>query len=102
MEYSDRKEQTFRMKNFNITELTRISHVDIAKKHIGQVCKANSNGEPEFGRIRYVTPSSIVYDRLTQTEYGDFIPHPISFNPITKNTLKISTRNIKLIAISQM
>jgi hypothetical protein len=90
------------MTKFNITEFIRISHTDIAKKYIGQVCRANSKGEPEFGRIRYVTPTSIVYDRLTQTEDGDFIPHPISFNPITKNTLKISTRSIKLIAISQM
>ncbi len=89
------------MKKFNITEVIRISHADIAKKHIGQVCKANSNGEPEFGRIRYVTPSSIVYDRLTRTEDGDFIPHPISFNPITKNRLKIETRSINLIAIYQ-
>jgi hypothetical protein len=90
------------MTKFNITEVIRISHVEIAKKHIGQVCKANSKGEPEFGRIRYVTPSSIVYERLTQTEDGDFIPHPISFNPITKNRLKISTRSINLIATSQM
>ena len=90
------------MTKFNITEVIRISHVEIAKKHIGQVCKANSKGEPEFGRIRYVTPSSIVYERLTQTEDGDFIPHTISFNPITKNRLKISTRSINLIATSQM
>ena len=90
------------MTKFNITEVIRISHVEIAKKHIGQVCKANSKGEPEFGRIRYVTPSSIVYERLTQTEDGDFIPHPISFNPITKNRPKISTRSINLIATSQM
>jgi len=101
VEYSDKQRKT-KMKKFNITELIRISHAEIAKKHIGQVCRANSKGKPEFGRIRYVTPTTIVYDRLTQTEDGDFIPHPISFNPITKNTLKISTRNIKLIAISQM
>jgi hypothetical protein len=90
------------MKNFNLREVIRISHAEIAKKHIGQVCKANCKGEPEFGRIRYVTPTSIVYDRLTQTEDGEFIPHPISFNLTTKNRLKIATRSINIIAISQM
>jgi hypothetical protein len=90
------------MMKFNITEMKRISHTEIAKQHIGQVCKANSKGEVEFGRIRYVTPTSIVYDRLTQTDDGEFIPHPISFNTTTKNRLKISTRIINLIAISQI
>jgi hypothetical protein len=90
------------MKKFNITEGIRISHTDTAKKYIGQVCKANSKGYPEFGRIHYVTPTSIVYERLTQKEDGEFIPHPIALNPTTKNCLKIATRNIKLITITQM
>jgi hypothetical protein len=101
MEYN--KPSTFHdMKKFNITEGIRISRAETAKKHIGQVCKANSKGEPEFGRIRHVTPTSIVYERLTQKEDGEFIPHPEAVNPITKNRLKITTRDIKLITITQM
>jgi hypothetical protein len=89
------------MKKFTITEGIRISCAETAKKHIGQVCKANSKGYPEFGRIRHVTPTSIVYERLTQKEDGEFIPHPIALHPVTNNSF-IFKRDIKLITITQM
>ena len=89
------------MTKFNFTEGIRISCAETAKKHIGQVCKANSKGYPEFGRIRHVTPTSIVYERLTQKEDGEFIPHPIALNPVTDNSF-IFKRDIKLITITQM
>jgi hypothetical protein len=101
MEYN--KPSTFHdMKKFNITEGIRISRAETAKKHIGQVCKAhNKEGVAEFGRIRHVTPTSIVYERLTQKEDGEFIPHPESIHPKTRNNFSL-TRDIKLITITQM
>jgi hypothetical protein len=90
------------MQKFNITEGIRLSNAETAKNHIGRVCKANSKGSPEFGRIQYVTPTSIVYERLTQKEDGEFIPHPIAVNPTTNNRFKTATRDIKLITVTQM
>ena len=90
------------MKKFNITEGIRLSNAETAKKHIGQVCKAhNKEGVAEFGRIRHVTPTSIVYERLTQKEDGEFIPHPEPIHPKTRNNFSL-TRDIKLITITQM
>lgn len=87
---------------FKFTEGIRVSNTETAKKYIGRVCKANSKGSPEFGRIQYVTPTSIVYERLTQKEDGEFIPHPIAVNPTTNNRFKTATRNITLITVTQM
>ena len=91
------------MKKFTITEGIRISCAETAKKHIGQVCKANDKygNLQDFGRIHHVTPTSIVYERLTQKEDGEFIPHSIALNPVTHNSFNIK-RDIKLINITQM
>jgi len=91
------------MKKFNITEGIRLSNAETAKNHIGRVCKAHNKegGVADFGRIRHVTPTSIVYERLTQKEDGEFIPHPEAVNTKTHNNFNLK-RDIKLITVTQM
>jgi hypothetical protein len=91
------------MTKFNFTEGIRISCAETAKKHIGQVCKANDRygNLRDFGRIHHVTPTTIFYERLMKKENGEFIPHPTAFNPVTRNNFNIR-RDIKLITITQM
>lgn len=76
---------------------TRISGPEHAANLIGQICVYNSKGMCEYGRIVRPTTTVMCIERMTQTLNGEFIPHPISQNRTTRNSLKYS-RDIRLIS----
>jgi hypothetical protein len=73
----------------------RITNSRQANEHIGQVCSFMSKGVREYGRIVYVTPTSIRIERMIQTSNGDFIPHPNPNHYVTKNVITF-TRKITI------
>ena len=73
----------------------RITNSRQANEHIGQVCSFMSKGVREYGRIVYVTPTSIRIERMIQTSNGDFIPHPNPNHFTTKNVITF-TRKITI------
>ena len=77
------------------TAYTRITSSRQANEHIGEICSFISKGVREYGRIVYVTPTSIRIERMTQTADGDFIPHPNPNHFTTKNVITF-TRKITI------
>ena len=73
----------------------RITSSRQANDHIGDVCSFTSKGVLEYGRIVYVTPTSIRIERMTQTADGDFILHPNQKNSVTNNVITF-TRKITI------
>ena len=83
--------------SFITTIGSRISGPEHAVNLIGQICVYNSKGMCEYGRIVRPTRTVMCIERMTQTLNGEFIPHPISHNRTTRNSLKYS-RDIRLIS----
>ena len=79
------------------TAYTRITSSRQANEHIGEVCSFISRGVNEYGRIVYVTPTSIRIERMQQTADGDFILHPNQKNSVTNNVITF-TRKITIAA----
>ena len=79
------------------TAYTRITSSRQANEHIGEVCSFISRGVNEYGRIVYVTPTSIRIERMQQTADGDFILHPNQNNSVTNNVITF-TRKITIAA----
>ena len=79
------------------TAYTRITSSRQANEHIGEVCSFISKGVNEYGRIVYVTPTSIRIERMQQTADGDFILHPNQKNSVTNNVITF-TRKITIAA----
>ena len=77
------------------TAYTRITSSRQANEHIGEVCSFMSKGVREYGRIVYVTPTSIRIERMQQTADGDFILHPKQKNSVTNNVITF-TRKITI------
>jgi hypothetical protein len=77
------------------TVYTRITSSRQANEHIGEVCSFISKGVREYGRIVYVTPTSIRIERMQQTADGDFILHPKQKNSVTNNVITF-TRKITI------
>ena len=78
-----------------MTAYTRITSSRQANEHIGEVCSFISKGVREYGRIVYVTPTSIRIERMQQTADGDFILHPKQNNSVTNNVITF-TRKITI------
>ena len=79
------------------TAYNRITSSRQANEHIGEVCSFISRGVNEYGRIVYVTPTSIRIERMQQTADGDFILHPNQKNSVTNNVITF-TRKITIAA----
>ena len=79
------------------TAYNRITSSRQANEHIGEVCSFISKGVNEYGRIVYVTPTSIRIERMQQTADGDFILHPNQKNSVTNNVITF-TRKITIAA----
>jgi hypothetical protein len=77
------------------TTYNRITSSRQANEHIGEVCSFISRGVNEYGRIVYVTPTSIRIERMQQTADGDFILHPNQKNSVTNNVITF-TRKITI------
>ena len=77
------------------TAYTRITSSRQANEYIGEVCSFISKGVNEYGRIVYVTPTSIRIERMQQTADGDFILHPNQKNSVTNNVITF-TRKITI------
>lgn len=77
------------------TTYTRITSSRQANEYIGEVCSFVSKGIQEYGRIVYVTPTSIRIERMQQTADGDFILHPNQKNSVTNNVITF-TRKITI------
>ena len=82
------------------TAYTRITSSRQANEHIGEVCSFISRGVNEYGRIVYVTPTSIRIERMQQTADGDFILHPNQNNSVTNNVITF-TRKITITIASE-
>ena len=82
------------------TAYTRITSSRQANEHIGDVCSFISRGVNEYGRIVYVTPTSIRIERMQQTADGDFILHPNQKNSVTNNVITF-TRKITITIASE-
>ena len=82
------------------TAYTRITSSRQANEHIGEVCSFISKGVNEYGRIVYVTPTSIRIERMQQTADGDFILHPNQNNSVTNNVITF-TRKITITIASE-
>ena len=82
------------------TAYTRITSSRQANEHIGEVCSFISRGVNEYGRIVYVTPTSIRIERMQQTADGDFILHPNQKNSVTNNVITF-TRKITITIASE-
>ena len=82
------------------TAYNRITSSRQANEHIGEVCSFISKGVNEYGRIVYVTPTSIRIERMQQTADGDFILHPNQNNSVTNNVITF-TRKITITIASE-
>ena len=82
------------------TAYNRITSSRQANEHIGEVCSFISRGVNEYGRIVYVTPTSIRIERMQQTADGDFILHPNQNNSVTNNVITF-TRKITITIASE-
>ena len=82
------------------TAYNRITSSRQANEHIGDVCSFISRGVNEYGRIVYVTPTSIRIERMQQTADGDFILHPNQKNSVTNNVITF-TRKITITIASE-
>jgi hypothetical protein len=81
------------------TAYTRITSSRQANEHIGEVCSFISRGVNEYGRIVYVTPTSIRIERMQQTADGDFILHPNQKNSVTNNVITFTRKITIAIAV---
>jgi hypothetical protein len=81
------------------TSYTRITSSRQANEHIGDVCSFISRGVNEYGRIVYVTPTSIRIERMQQTADGDFILHPNQKNSVTNNVITFTRKITIAIAV---
>ena len=81
------------------TAYTRITSSRQANEHIGDVCSFISRGVNEYGRIVYVTPTSIRIERMQQTADGDFILHPNQKNSVTNNVITFTRKITIAIAV---
>ena len=76
---------------------TRITDRATAEAHIGRVCTYNTADGVEYGRIKRVTPTQVILDRLQQTATGTFLPHPVPVCPSSRNSVGY-TRDIRLVS----
>ena len=81
------------------TAYNRITSSRQANEHIGEVCSFISKGVNEYGRIVYVTPTSIRIERMQQTADGDFILHPNQKNSVTNNVITFTRKITIAIAV---
>ena len=85
---------------FKLEDGTRIGlGYEDPRKHILGYCKCKTENEYEYCRIRRVTNTQIIYDRV-EWNGTEFIPNPVPYNKKTRNEINLR-RNITLLNIIQ-